>query len=415
MGLEAAKTRVATEAERKEMQRLLHEGMDAGLCGFSIQRLGRNSAQADYDGSPMVTDTMCDEDILNLAEVLRARNDGFIQITQVTGHIKKDLAFLEKLAEVAQRPVLHNVIVASRKDPKVHRRSLQWVEKCHAQGLPIYGQTGTHRTGFAFTLEHWNLYDFSPAWRELTTGTKREKLHKMQNPALREAVKREAEEADRRLQVIQAGVGGSIPGLLVQSVNGQPELEKYVGRSLGQIAEEEGKTPIDVMLDLSLAGDLNVEFLGPNRGFNAEYTAEMINESAYTFPGASDGGAHTKFFTGGAFTTDFLRWLVRDEQLITLEEAHYRLSALPAQAAGFRDRGVLSEGAAADVVVYDLNALAIEPEWIGEIAHDFPGNEWRRIQRAKGYHAIIVNGVPTFEDDKCTGNTPGKLLRHGRG
>src|SRR5262249_13737644 len=93
MGLENAKTRPATEAERKEMQRLLHEGMDAGLCGFSIQRLGRNSAQADFDGSPMVTDTMVDEDILNLAEVLHARNDGFIQITQVTGHIKQDLAF----------------------------------------------------------------------------------------------------------------------------------------------------------------------------------------------------------------------------------------------------------------------------------------------------------------------------------
>ena len=83
--------------------------------------------------------------------------------------------------------------------------------------------------------------------------------------------------------------------------------------------------------------------------------AEMINDSPYTFPGVSDGGAHTKFFTGGAFTTDFLRWLVRDEQKITLEEAHYRLSALPAHAAGFRDRGVLREGAAADVVVYDLD------------------------------------------------------------
>ena len=89
------------------------------------------------------------------------------------------------------------------------------------------------------------------------------------------------------------------------------------------------------MLDLSIAGDLNVEFLGPNRGFNADYTAEMINDSRFTVPGASDGGAHTKFFTGGAFTTDFLRWLVRDEQKITLEEAHYRLSALPAHAAGF--------------------------------------------------------------------------------
>jgi len=117
----------------------------------------------------------------------------------------------------------------------------------------------------------------------------------------------------------------------------------------------------------------------------------------------------------GAFTTDFLRWLVRDEQKITLEEAHYRLSALPAQAAGFRDRGVLRVGAAADVVVYDLNALDIEPDWIGEIAYAFPGGEWRRIQRAKGYHAIIVNGELTFVDGKCPGATPRKLLRHGRG
>src|ERR1700693_1132801 len=70
MGLEAAKSRPANEKERAEMARLLDEGMDAGLCGFSIQRLGPNSVQADCDGSPMVTDTMCDEDILNLARVL---------------------------------------------------------------------------------------------------------------------------------------------------------------------------------------------------------------------------------------------------------------------------------------------------------------------------------------------------------
>jgi N-acyl-D-aspartate/D-glutamate deacylase len=127
----------------------------------------------------------------------------------------------------------------------------------------------------------------------------------------------------------------------------------------------------------------------------------------------SDGGAHTKFFCGGAFTTDFLCWLVREEQRITLEEAHFRLSALPAHAAGFRDRGVLREGAWADVVVYDLNGLGIEPDWIGDIAHDFPGGEWRRVQHAKGYRAIIVNGQMTFDDGKETGATPGKLLRHG--
>src|SRR5216683_4222595 len=102
MGLEAAKSRPATDAERAEMRRLLAEGMDAGLGGFSIQRLGPHSPQADFDGSPMVTDTMSDEDILNLARVLRARDEGFIQITQATGHIKDDTAFVETLAGVAQ-------------------------------------------------------------------------------------------------------------------------------------------------------------------------------------------------------------------------------------------------------------------------------------------------------------------------
>jgi N-acyl-D-amino-acid deacylase len=414
MGLDAAKTRPATDAERATMRRLLAEGMDAGLCGFSIQRLGPDSTQADFDGSPMVTDTMCDEDIFNLAEVLRERDEGFIQITQATGHIKDDLAFLERLAATARRPILHNAILPTRKDPEVHRRSLRWLERCRAKGLPIFGQTATVRTGFAFTLEHWNLYDASPAWRAITTGTKEEKLAKMRDPALREAVKRETDAADRKLRAIQAGVGGAVHTLIVQWVNDKPELEKYVGKSLGQIAQEEGKHQIDVMLDLSLAGDLKVEFLGPNKGFNADFMAEMMNASPYTFPGVSDGGAHTKFFCGGAFTTDFLAWLVRDEQKLTLEEAHYRLSALPAHAAGFRDRGVLREGLAADVVVYDLKDLAIEPDWIGEIAHDFPGGEWRRVQRARGYRSIVVNGEVTFDEGRATGATPGKLLRGGR-
>jgi N-acyl-D-amino-acid deacylase len=414
MGLEAAKTRPANEKERAEMARLLAEGMDAGLCGFSIQRLGKDSTQADFDGSPMVTDTMCDEDIFNLARVLRDRDEGFMEITQGTEDVRRDLAFVETLAGVAQRPLLWQAVVPTRKDPEIHRRSLRWIERNRAKGLPIFGQAGTVRSGFAFTLEHWNLYDASPAWRAITTGTTAEKLEKMKNPELRKAVIQETEEADKRLRAIQAGVGGHPKHLIVQWVENNEELEKHVGKSLGQIGAEEHKDPVEVMLDLSIATNLKAEFLGPNRGFNPDYMAEIINNSQFTFPGVSDGGAHTKFFTGGAFTTDFLTWMVRDEQKITLEEAHYRMSALPAHAAGFKDRGVLREGTWADVVVYDLKGLASEPEWVGEVVHDLPGGEWRRVQHAHGYRSIIVNGVETFENGKCTEATPGKLLRHGR-
>jgi N-acyl-D-aspartate/D-glutamate deacylase len=413
MGLEAAKTRVATDKERAEMARLLDEGMDAGLCGFSIQRLGKDSIQADFDGSPMVTDTMCDEDIFNLARVLRARDEGFMEITQGTDDVRRDLRFIEELAGIAQRPILFQAVVPTRTDPEIHRRSLRWIARCREKGLPIYGQGATVRSGFAFTLEHWNLYDASPAWRALTTGTTEEKIAKMRDPELRQAVLRETEEADRRLKALQAGVGGAPKHLILQWVDNHEELEKYVGKSLGQIGAEMGKHPIEVMLDLSIATNLKAEFLGPNRGINADYMAEIINDSPFTFPGVSDGGAHTKFFTGGAFTTDFLRWLVRDEQKITLEEAHYRLSALPAHAAGFKNRGTLREGAHADVVVYDLKGLDVDPDWVGEVVHDFPGGEWRRVQRAYGYRSIIVNGQETFAEGKCTGATPGQLVRNG--
>ena len=191
MGMEAAKSRPATPAERKEMQRLLNEAMDAGACGFSIQRLGAHSLQADFDGTPMPTDCMADEDVLALAEVLRDRDEGFIQITQAQGGDpihegadirSRDRAFLEKLAEVAQRPILHNAIAVLDDVPNFHTSELDWVHACNERGLRIYGQGANVRTWFSFSLEHWNLYDSSPAWNHATQGNRRGQAPKAVRP-----------------------------------------------------------------------------------------------------------------------------------------------------------------------------------------------------------------------------------------
>ena len=102
-----------------------------------------------------------------------------------------------------------------------------------------------------------------------------------------------------------------------------------------------------------------------------------------------------------------LKWLVRDEGKLTLEEAHFRLSALAAHAAGFRDRGVLREGAAADVVVYDMEELDMEPA-LDRRGRPRPAR--RRVApgaAGQGYKEIIVNGETTFSDGECTGATPG--------
>ena len=90
----------------------------------------------------------------------------------------------------------------------------------------------------------------------------------------------------------------------------------------------------------------------------------------HVIPCISDGGAHTKFFTGGSYTTDLITWPVRDTGEMTLEDAHFHLSYLPAQAAGFKDRGHLREGMPADVIVYDLENLKRVPEVDYEVAHD---------------------------------------------
>ena len=106
-----------------------------------------------------------------------------------------------------------------------------------------------------------------------------------------------------------------------------------------------------------------------------------------------------------------LTWLVRDSHALSLEEAHFRLSALPAWAAQFKDRSTLREGLAADIVVYDLPNLKLLPI---EVAYDLPAGEWRRIQKAEGYRHILVNGIETVQDGTHTGATLGGLLRHGR-
>jgi N-acyl-D-aspartate/D-glutamate deacylase len=411
MGLAAAKSRPATPAEQAEMARLLDESMDAGALGWSAQRTGARSIQADYDGTPMVTDTMSEDDLLAFARVLGRRGEGFVQLTNATGELQRDLALCEEVARVSGRPVLFNVVLAVNEMPWVHKMFVDWLRDCHARGLQMFGQANSIRAPFQFTLADWNLFDSSPAWNRALTGTREEKKRKLADPEL--VASMAAEHDAGLLQTVI--LGGSVGVHIFQGAKGAPALDHWIGKTVGEIAADLGVHPVEAMVKLSLEADLEAGFLTKSAtSDNAEFVAELL-ASPYVIPGVSDGGAHTKFLTAGSYTTDTLAWLVRDEKRMTLEEAHYKLSYLPARAAGFRDRGALLEGWPADVVVYDLGALRRVPEWWdSEIAHDMPAGEWRRIQRAEGYHQILVNGEITFEHGKCTGATPGRLLRHGR-
>jgi N-acyl-D-aspartate/D-glutamate deacylase len=185
---------------------------------------------------------------------------------------------------------------------------------------------------------------------------------------------------------------------------------KYEGMNIAELAEATGQHPMDAMLDLALDEDLRTEFsTDPTTGTNPEAVTELLNHP-YTHPCVSDGGAHVRYLTVGTWPVNFLASWARDKGAISLEMAHYKLSGLPAWIAGFTDRGILREGLAADLIVYDLEKLGLQYD--GPVYDtDFPGGEKRIIQKAKGIRYTLVNGEVTFEDSVCTDATPGKLLR----
>jgi N-acyl-D-amino-acid deacylase len=402
LGRQAAKDGVQpTDEQHRELARLLHQAMDAGGCGWSAQRLpptGPAAVQRDWDGTPMPTDVMHDETARVLAGVLAERNEGVMQMTLTTDDVVHDLAHLEELASISGRPLLHNVVQVFEDKPHIHRKQLQWLQRCRERGIPVYGQGVTTDAGFTFSFEDWNLYDDSEAWCEATTGTVEERLHKLSDPARRPALK-------ANLPRIASGPLDAVTILTPAS----PETEKFRQMSTAQAGEMMGKHFVDAFLDIAIADRLQTVFYTASAAGSSDLLRELVQDP-YVLYGVSDGGAHTKFFTAGRYPTETLAVHVRDNELVSLEEAHWRLSALPASLAGFRDRGTIRVGSPADIVVYDYENLNALPS---EIAHDLPGGEWRRIQRARGYRWVLVNGQVTIEDDTQTDAYSGALLRHG--
>lgn len=404
MGFEDAKSgRKPTDAEHAELCRLLNEAMDAGGCGWSAQRMlptGPAAVQRDFDGTPMPTDVMHDDTCRELAKVLRRRNEGFMQMLLVSGDNSRDQAFYEEMAEISGRPMIMNVVQAFDHRPEIHRRVLGWLKSCRERGIRVVGQGLTTDAGFTFSFEDWNLFDDIEAWCEATTGTHEERKAKLGDPARRETL---------RSQMPRTATG-PLPDIVIVG----PKLEKnkeFLDHTLAYAGEKMGKHPVDVMLDMAVEEDLQTEFFAASPNGKIEHLKEIVDDP-YVLFGVSDGGAHTKFLTAGRYPTETIVKIVREHGMISLEEAHWRLAALPAQFAGFEGRGVLRKGAPADIVVYDYENLKVLP---GEIVHDLPAGEWRRVQRAEGYRYVLVNGEVTVRDDQPTNVHSGRLLRFGTG
>ncbi|HTU00127.1 MAG TPA: amidohydrolase family protein [Rhizomicrobium sp.] len=406
MGIEAAKTRRPTAVEISRMQDLIVEAMDAGACGLSVSSMGTVNNHVDIDGSPMPTDVMNIDDLCKIVAVFRERGDGLIQVISQIGPVG-DSEISIRLGEASGRPILHNVFSTSDYTPDLHRKSMAWLDKVLARGIQMYAATVVNRS--------WNEVDFwnSPgcsmdalaAHRELTVS---QTLEAKQTLARSEDYRKRFRDTYDPV-MFEATAGGLERYVVVTLGESALSGNRYIGRSLGDIAADEKKSVVDVYLDLALESRFDLVLKTPSiSARDPNKTVELISHS-HVLAGASDGGAHTKIWSGGCWTTDLMMWLVKENPLMTLEQMHYGLSYQPARVLGLRDRGALLEGMAADILVYSLDELFFDRS-VYEVVHDMPNNDWRRRARAGGYRWIVVNGEVTFSKDVRTNATPGRYL-----
>jgi N-acyl-D-aspartate/D-glutamate deacylase len=127
--------------------------------------------------------------------------------------------------------------------------------------------------------------------------------------------------------------------------------------------------------------------------------------------GGSDAGAHLDRMCGAPYTTRFIGDMLRGRKLLPIERAVQMITQDPAELFGLRDRGVLREGAYADVVVFDPETIGSED---ATLVPDLPGGAARLTAGSFGVVRVLVNGVETVIDGRSTDATPGTIIRSGR-
>lgn len=391
LGAREARERTSvTEAELNQMKQILHEAMQAGAFGFSADK---NLEDRTEDGSALPSHVATPEEFLGLAEVISEYGVGHMGWTiGISNTALEQQALLTEMMRRSGRP-LH---VAVGDD----EQGYAWAKEVREQGLPLVVQQNSMDPVAEFTLAEYNLFDYMPNWIDPLVGTAEERAAKLHNPEARAAMKRDVEERPHartdwdHMTVVQ----------VVHERNRACE-----GLSVAELARKQQKEPLDALLDLALDEDLQTTFshLLANRG--DEVLANRIS-NPYSHISLSDGGAHIRYLTISTWPVHFLSYWVRERELMSLEQAHYKMSAYPAWVSDFKGRGTLRVGDWADIMIYDLDQLGYvydKPTY----AADFPGGEWRRMQKPTGMRYILVNGAVTFQENECTGALPGKLLR----
>jgi N-acyl-D-aspartate/D-glutamate deacylase len=400
----AAVERHATPVEIADMRIVLHDSLAAGGLGLSTTR---SSTHSDGDGNPVASRLASVNELLSLCEVVGEHEGTFLEgIVEgcLQGFTDEESELLARMSSAAGRPVNWNVLMVSgrHRDRAEHQltpstRAREMGGRVVALTMPVHAEMNM---SFGSFCALWLI----PGWSALLDVDPAERARNLADAAIREHMLQAAKGTPfSRL----TRFGGYRIGDTVA-----PENKQLEGRLVADIAGERGLDPFECLAQIVTAdGFKTVLWPLPADDGDEDWAlrAELWDRPDVLL-GGSDAGAHLDRMLGSSYPTRFLADCLRGRRLVPLERAVKLMTDDPARLFGLRERGVLREGACADVVVFDPETVDSGP---ARRVYDLPGESMRLTADSIGVNHVLVNGQEVIAGGRPTGALPGRVLRSG--
>ncbi len=394
----------ATPQDIERMKREVRDSIRAGAMGFTTSR---SQSHRTPQGDPVASRLANWDEVRQLVGAMGEMNAGIFEIAS-ENPLDTPEALLDYQTRLKDLAVDTGVPITygqfSRRDSDdVWRSYLDLADETAQAGGRMFIQTHSRALNLVLSFETQMPYDKLPVWRDIRQLPLAEQAAALRDPEMRRKL---IESANR-----QADDGGKDIGPEARSANYERLYVMDSGmppyRTVAEVAREMRKDPTEVVMDLALEKDMKQFFLQPIANENQDHALELIKHprTVVTF---SDSGAHVSQIMDSSLQAHLLAYWVREKQELTLEDAVRQLTFVPASHWGMHNRGLLREGYAADVVVFDPDRIA---PMLPELVYDLPAGARRLKQKSAGIAATVVNGEVLMRDNEHTGALPGQLIR----
>jgi len=409
MGERGARLEAATADDCAQMRQLATAAMQAGAIGFSTSRSVNHRS---VKGEPTPSLRATEAELQAIAAGLKDAGRGVLQFISDFNmpSLEEEFAMLTRLVRDSGRPLSFS-LAQRHSAPDGWRQLLALTTAANAQGLAMAAQVAPRPIGVLLGLQgSRNPFSSCASMQAIAHLSLDQRVALLRQPATRARIVAELQQLDGRPADPLLPRFSDFSRLY--AFGDPPDYEPPPEMAVTAIAQQRGQTPAETAYDMLLADNGRAFLFAPFANYahgHLDACHDMLAHP-HTVPGLGDGGAHVSVISDGSFPTYLLSHWGRDRAhgRFDLGWLVKRQTADTARAVGLLDRGLVAPGYRADLNVIDMDRLQVRAP---VMADDLPAGGRRLLQRASGYVATLVAGVPTYRDGEATGALPGQLVR----